>query len=260
MLSGERCLVTGGSGGIGRAVAVRLASRGARVAIVGRDRRRLAKALRALRAAGGQAGSRAYLALVGDVGDPAAVTAMVERCMTRFGGIDVLVTCAGTGEGTGLPRPVADLDLATWRRVLAANLDGVYLTNRAVVRVMMRAGRGRIVNLGSALTPYGLHGRAMAAAYASSKFAVVGFTRVLAHEAAAYGVWVDALHPGPVDTPLIRDTSLARPFGGTVAPDDFATALVDWLALQSDRLRVREARVLPVPVDRPEASRRGTRG
>lgn len=233
-------VVTGGSSGIGFAVARALAAAGWRLAVVGYDAGRSAEAARAL--------GDGHLGLALDVTREDDMRVMVARALDRFGRIDLLVASAGTGRRRGsertMPYPTDSLPLDEWRAVLDVNLTGVFLSNRSVLPAMIAAGRGHIVNVCSSTTPHGLRGRPLAQAYSASKFAVVGFSRALAAEVADHGVRVDVLHPGAVATPLVRDTLLAQPFGGAMASDSFAAAVLGLVELPP-RIRVPQPHVIP---------------
>ncbi len=191
-LAGQVALVTGASRGIGRAVALALGAggcgRGAGRPVVAGGRRRRAKELAGL-------GADA-LALPADVTrERRRGRRWWPRTLGRFGRIDVLVTAAGTAAFA----PVAELDIADWDRLLAVNLRGAVLCCRAVLPSMMAQRRGTIINIGSVVTSRTLPGTA---AYTASKYALLGFSRVLAEEMRAHGVRVGVLAAGATDTPL----------------------------------------------------------
>ncbi|MFD6916999.1 3-oxoacyl-ACP reductase family protein [Streptomyces virginiae] len=217
-------LVTGGSRGIGAAVALRLAEDGVDVAITYvSDARAAAEVVGKVEALG-----RRALAVRADVGDPAAAGAVVERVVAEFGRLDVLVNNAGVGVLGPLTEPAgADVD-----RVLAVNVRGVFLTTQAAAAHL--GSGGRIITIGSCMTqrvpgPGGT-------LYAMSKSALIGLTKALARELGGRGITANIVHPGPVDTdmnpadgpyagPQAAMTALGR-FG---APREVA-ALVSFLA------------------------------
>jgi 3-oxoacyl-[acyl-carrier protein] reductase len=187
-LSGKRALVTGASRGIGLAIARRLSSRGARVAMnAGHSREGLDAAV---------AGVDGALACFADVGDPGAVDEMMATIKRELGGVDILVNNAAiTRDGlVMLMRPEA------WSEVLRVDLDGAFHCARASLRAMIAQRSGRIVNV---VSPAAFFGKPGAANYAAAKGALVAFTRSLAAEAGRYGITVNALCPGYVDTEII---------------------------------------------------------
>ena len=173
-------IVTGGAGGIGRAIAARLAAGGAHVVAADMDEAATVASAAAYRGEG-----------IGlDVTNSASVDAAVAGVMERHGRIDILVNCAGVH----LQKLVIDMTDEDWDRVQRVNARGPFLTCRAVAWPMMRAGSGRIVNI---VTRLGF-GNPYSSAYVASKSALWGFTQTLAIELAAYGVTVNAVAPGHV--------------------------------------------------------------
>jgi 3-oxoacyl-[acyl-carrier protein] reductase len=190
-LAGQVALVTGGSRGIGRAIALRLARDGAAVALTYRERAEAAEAVvREIEGAGGKAAAFGF-----DVGRAEAVAGGVEAVLARFARLDVLVNNAGvTADGLVLRYREAD-----WQRVLDTNLTGVFLCTKAALKPMLRARYGRIVSLTSVV---GEMGNAGQAAYAAAKAGVEGFTRSVAREVGSRGITVNAVAPGFVETEM----------------------------------------------------------
>ncbi|MDE2766446.1 MAG: 3-oxoacyl-[acyl-carrier-protein] reductase [Chloroflexota bacterium] len=218
-LAGKRALVTGASHGIGRAVTLRFAAEGARVAINYRsDRAAAEEAVASIEAAGGEA-----VAIGGDVSRPDEAAALVESAASAFGGVDVLVNNAGVTRDGLLLR----MEEEAWDAVLDTNLKGAFLCSKAAARHMTRARWGRIVNISSIV---GLTGNAGQANYASAKAGLIGLTKTLARELASRNVTVNAIAPGFISTRMVESLSpetqtrvLERiPLGRFGTPDDVA--------------------------------------
>jgi NAD(P)-dependent dehydrogenase (short-subunit alcohol dehydrogenase family) len=229
MKAGYVSAIIGGSRGIGRALARRLAARGGHVVVIGRDASRLEAALRELEELGPE---RRHAALALNIAVPEDIRALAEACAERYGRIDLLIVSALDVGYEGLPPRTANLPLSAWQRSLDINLHGVFLANLAVLPMMLAQGEGEIINVCSSTTPHGLSGRALAPAYSASKFAVAEFSRQLATEVAEHGIRVSALFPGPVETPLIENTGLSAPFGGKIAAENFAETVIRLIEAQ----------------------------
>jgi 3-oxoacyl-[acyl-carrier protein] reductase len=191
-LDGRVALVTGGSRGIGRAICIELAGRGAKVAVNYNTNPALAEeVVAAIGAAGGEAAS-----IGGDVSDPEAAANLVKQTIERFGGLDILVNNAGITRDGLLMRMSED----DWDAVHNTNLRGTFLVTKAAMRPMLRARGGRIINITSVV---GVMGNAGQANYAAAKAGVIGFTRSVAREVASRGITCNAVAPGFIQTDII---------------------------------------------------------
>ena len=206
LLNGQVAIVTGGTVGIGRATGVALTRDGAQVVIVGRSRERLEQTLAEL--ARHQTGPEP-LALALDVRQEADMAEMASRTLERFGRIDILVTAAGIlRSGAGDLRTLQHMSVPEWDEVLDTNLKGVFLANRAVLPAMISRRRGNIVNVSSTS---GRQGLAFDSAYCASKLGVIGLSEALAEEMRHYGIRVQVLLPGAIDTGMWSQNPLPRP-------------------------------------------------
>lgn len=223
-------IVTGAGAGIGRATAVALAHRGATVVVAGRRPGPLAETVDIIERKGGTAE-----AIPTDIADAAQVAHLVSETVRRHGGLHLAINNAGV---IGVPGPVADLDESTWHQVLATNLTGTWLCMKHEIAHMRSHGGGVIVNVASTI---GAHLTLPAmGAYAATKAAISTLTRTAAKENIAHGVRVNAVSPGPVDTPMSRfpgetdadrDARIASvlPIGRVATTDEIAAAIL-WLA------------------------------
>ncbi|MBK9942761.1 MAG: SDR family oxidoreductase [Kouleothrix sp.] len=190
--SGQVAIVAGGAGGLGRAVVRLLAERGVRVMLgYGDDLDDMQAILAAYAGLKGE-----VVAQPCDLRSHAAADALVADVLARWGQIDVLVNCAGTAAYA----PLADLPTEQWRAILATNLDGAYHACKAVLRPMMRRRYGRIVNIAAL---HGVGGGPQQADYSAATGGVLGLTRALAREAAAWDITVNAVAPGLIDTEML---------------------------------------------------------
>jgi 3-oxoacyl-[acyl-carrier protein] reductase len=225
-LAGRVAVVTGGSRGIGRAIAEALARHGAAVGIAFREREAPAREVEAgIVERGGRA-----CAVRCDVGSEADVTAFVEQVTSALGPVDILVNNAGITRDAH----VMFLDTAKWDEVLRANLDGAFHATRAVVRGMLVRRWGRIINVSSPSARMPLPGQA---AYAASKAGLEGLTRALSRDLAAKGVLVNAVCPGLIETEMLdampaaaREAHLKAVAVGRAGRPEEVAALVAFLA------------------------------
>ena len=186
-LSGRVALVTGSTRGIGRAIAESLAGAGAKVAVVGRDAERAKEAAAAI-----SPDARGYAC---DVGDSAAVAALVEAVEKDFGGIDILVNNAGLTRDNLLMRLKDD----DWDAVINANLRGAFVAMRAATRGMMKRRWGRIINIASVVGVVGNKGQSN---YGASKAGLIGLTKSVAKELASRNILANVVAPGFIETDM----------------------------------------------------------
>ena len=223
LLSGRVALVTGGSRGIGRAIAIRLAAEGAKVAVNYAGNKAAAEEVKAIIE---KQGGTAHL-IQADVSDASAACEMVERVHAELGGLDILVNNAGITRDTLLIR-MKDEDFDA---VIGTNLKGVYACTKAAAKIMTKQRSGRIVNLSSVVGEIGNIGQTN---YAAAKAGVIGFTKAAAKEFAARGITVNTVAPGFIDTDMtavlkdsIREKLIENiPLGALGKPEHVADAVI----------------------------------
>jgi len=221
-LQGQVALVTGGSRGIGRAIALRLAADGAEVVLNYRENEAAAEeTVQLVRAAKGVASSTRF-----DIADPEEARVGVQSIVDRAGRLDILVNNAGTTADALVLR----LKEEEWERALRVNLTGAFHCTKVALRVMIRGRYGRIVNLSSVVAEMGNAGQV---AYAAAKAGLEGLTKSLAREVASRGITVNAVAPGFVETDMTAALSEEQrafytnviPAGRVARPEEVAAAV-----------------------------------
>lgn len=212
-MEAKTVLITGGSRGLGRAMAVALANQGHRVAVTGRDDSKLKDVVKEL--PGG-------IGLHADVSDPAHTQSVIDEVRKDIGPVDVLINNAGIGGGDAGPQPLVDMDVEDWWRVQETNVKGPMLYSHAVLPQMIERGGGVIINVGSYIA---IRPSPMATAYSASKAALARFSDCLALEVADAGVQVFCVSPGLVLTDMTRDLPFIKdiPKEDFFEPDDVAS-------------------------------------
>lgn len=233
-LRGRVAMVTGGSGAIGAATALRLAAHGARVAVGGRDRAAIQCVVGSIHAAGGEA-----IPAPAEATDPDAITQTFAEVADRLGPVELLAAFAG---GNGRPRPTEEVEPQEWRRVIENDLTATFFTIRAALPAMLAAGRGAIVTMSSAS---GRQPSQAAAAYAAAKAGVTMLSKHLAAEMGPRGIRVNCLAPSAVLNEKMtaamteqQRVQLAAlfPLGRLGRPDDVAAATVFLLSEEASWL------------------------
>lgn len=222
-LGNKVAIVTGGSRGIGRAVALQLAKNGAKVAVnYAGNAKAGQEVVDMIVAQGGEA-----VAIQGDIANAEAVESLVKQTLERFGRVDILVNNAGITRDTLLMRMKED----DWDSVLDTNLKGIFLCTKAVSRIMMKQKSGKIINMTSVV---GIMGNAGQANYAAAKAGVIGFTKSMAKELATRNITVNAIAPGFITTDMTAvlsdqvkdDLTKSIPLAKLGSPEDVAYAVV----------------------------------
>jgi len=215
-------IVTGGSRGIGKAIALRFGSLGAKVAVNYLSNAAAAEeVVEAIRSQGGEA-----LAIRADVGDPAEASALIEQVLETWGRVDCLVNNAGITRDTLLLRMTEE----AWSSVINTNLTSVYNCTKAVLRPMFKQRSGVIINIASVV---GIIGNAGQANYAAAKAGIIAFTKSIAREAAARNIRVNAVAPGFIESDMtaklppevVAQYQNNIPLGRLGSPDDVAKAV-----------------------------------
>lgn len=223
LLSNQTAIVTGGTRGIGKGIAARFIEQGASVALFAASEARGAEALKELQALASEGQKVAFYKV--DVSDAKQVEASIEQVYKDFGHVDILVNNAGITRDGLLMRLSED----DWEQVINTNLKSVYNTCRAVIRSMMKARKGKIINITSVV---GLMGNPGQTNYAASKSGMIGFTKSLAKEMGARNICVNCIAPGFIATDMTdalnekqRETILSQiPMQRLGRPEDIANA------------------------------------
>lgn len=226
LLKGKSAVVTGGTAGIGKAIAILFAEQGADVAIFGTNAERSAIAVAEIEAAKAHSDQKILSFLV-NVAKTNDVEENVQKVLTSFGKVDILVNNAGITRDNLLMR----MSEEDWDQVLEVNLKSVYNTCKSLTRSMMKARAGSIINISSVI---GLIGNAGQINYAASKAGMIGFTKSLAKELSSRGVRANCVAPGYIDTQMtevlpaqVKEGILAKiPLGRIGKPRDIAQAVL----------------------------------
>jgi 2-hydroxycyclohexanecarboxyl-CoA dehydrogenase len=225
-LKDKATIVTGGASGIGRAIAEACAREGGRVAVVDLNAAGARDTVTAIEKAGGTAAAWPL-----DITDVAAVDRMTEEVAARWGGVHVLVNCAGWDK----PMPFVDTTPEFWDKILAINLRGPMACTRAALRHMIKQQSGKIISIASDAGRVGSSGEAV---YSAAKGGIIALTKTIAREVARHRINVNCICPGPSDTPLFQTEFVATspklaeslkrviPWGRLGVPDDVAPAVV----------------------------------
>jgi NAD(P)-dependent dehydrogenase (short-subunit alcohol dehydrogenase family) len=233
-LTGKVALITGGSRGIGKAIAMAYARQGAGVFVCARGEADLNRAVDEIRSANGKAHG-----WIGDVSDAGQATDIVKAALEHFGKLDVLVNNASA---LGPRVPIAQYPVQAWEEVVRVNLTGAFLMSREALKIMMPRRQGAIINISSGV---GRVGRARWGAYAASKFGVEGLTQVLADEVREFGIRVNTVNPGPTRTEMRalaypEEDPLTLPIPDRVVPVFVYLASDDCAAVTGQSLDARE--------------------
>jgi NAD(P)-dependent dehydrogenase (short-subunit alcohol dehydrogenase family) len=231
-LDGQVALITGASKGIGKGIALGLATEGASLCLTARGAKELDRTAAAL------TGKKAdVLAVPADVANEHQVQDLFRKIIERFGRLDILVNNAGAFDGA----PLDELSVEIWDKVMAVNLRGTFLCTREAMKIMKRQRRGRIINIGSISA---LRVRPHSAAYSASKHGLWGLTQVTALEGRDFGITCGCLHPGNVRVERRQESDKAEDQEPMMSVEEIAQAAV-LMATLPPHVNMLEAIVLP---------------
>ena len=214
-LSGKVAIITGGSRGIGRAISLVFAREGTKVAVVGRNLSSCDEVVDQIKKEGGEA-----ISIQADVTSEADVARMTQQTKDKYQRIDILVNNAAVN----LPnRTVNELTLDQWNWILNVNLTGPFLCSRSVIPGMIAQRSGKIINLASI---GGRHGAAGRTPYRATKAAIINLTECIAAEVKEFGIDVNAICPGAVDTDMLHEIKDGKIPATSMAPEDIAAVAV----------------------------------
>lgn len=215
-LSGKAAVITGAARGIGAAIARYLASNGASVVIADISGEAAAGFVSELETEGFKA-----IAVQTDISDEKSVSGMMDMTLRKFGKVDILVNNAGIIDSN----PIPEMKIEDWDKVMGVNLKGTYLCSKAAIDIMIKNGGGRIVNISSMAGQLG--GLKVGPDYSASKAGIIGLTKSFARYGAKYGINVNAVCPGFIETEMTkgRDDPASVPLGRLGMPEDVAKAV-----------------------------------
>jgi 3-oxoacyl-[acyl-carrier protein] reductase len=221
-LAGKVAVITGGGRGIGRATALRLARAGMRIVVAARTAAEIDETAQSVRAIGAPC-----ISAPTDVADEAQCAALIDRAVSEFGAVDLLVNNAGNARF----RPIWETTAADLEYNLAVNLRGLFFCSQAALRVMMPRKRGQIIHIVSsaARKPYANQG-----AYCAAKAAALALSTNMALELRPYGIRVNAINPGGVDTRLAAEVHPTRDKAGWIRPEEIAETVAYLASLPSN--------------------------
>ncbi len=232
-------LITGASGGIGVRISRALAADGYRIIAVGRDEERLSDLCDAVHTSGGEC-----TALSCDLGNPAAIEALLPQVRNLCTSLDVLVNNAGTAD----TQPLSETSLESWNHHMQVNATAPFLLSTGLLELLIRAAHPTIINIGSVVSYVGYEGQG---AYAASKHALLGLTRVMAREYQAHGIRVHIVAPGGTATDMVQRMRPDLDLDGMITPEEVAGVVLDLTRMKGnaviDEVRIRRAGGTPFP-------------